>query len=478
MDRRNFLMFGGGAALAGGAGWLALSRNTPRSAQQASSLEASTVNAIGNRAPVDRFDLRIAPMRLEIAPNRMIETIGYDGGSPGQVLRMRSGVPTAVDVRNDTDRPELVHWHGQHLPAAVDGAHEQGTPPVPARGQRRYIFLPGPSGTRWYHSHGMSEGGRLGGLYTGQQGIVLVQPRGDPGAYDREVLLITHDWDKLLEKTDGENGAGKPAFSINGRSLGHGEPVRVRPGERILFRIVNGNAEDEVRLSLPGHRFHIVALDGNPVPRPQPVDFLRLGSGERIDAIVEMTSPGIWVLGDVRDDRRNRGMGVVVEYSGQSGAPNWRSPATKRWNYLAFGEAGAVPTPDATIELIFDKGPAESRSRGNEGGQAASGGDAWRINGQPFWKQQPKKLNLGWRYRLVFRDRSGKLHPLHLHRHSFELVAIDGQQTSGIIKDTVCIEPNGSAEVDFVADQKGLSLFHCHIQNHMDNGFMSLFDTI
>ena len=76
----------------------------------------------------------------------------------------------------------------------------------------------------------------------------------------------------------------------------------------------------------PGHTFRVVALDGNPVPTPAQVPVLWLGTAERISAIVEMHRPGVWVLGDLDDDDRRRGMGIVVEYAGQSGQAAWEKP--------------------------------------------------------------------------------------------------------------------------------------------------------
>jgi FtsP/CotA-like multicopper oxidase with cupredoxin domain len=79
------------------------------------------------------------------------------------------------------------------------------------------------------------------------------------------------------------------------------------------------------------------------------------------------------------------------------------------------------------------------------------------------------------RYRLVFHNRSDDSHPVHMHRHLFELVEINGKPTAGIMKDTVIVPAFGRVAVDLVADQPGLALFHCHIQQHMDFGFMALF---
>ena len=90
------------------------------------------------------FTLRIAPVSVELAPGKVAKTIGYNNTVPGPTLRMQEGISTTIDVFNDTDSDELVHWHGLMVPAEVDGAAEEGTPPVPAHGQRRYTFVPKP----------------------------------------------------------------------------------------------------------------------------------------------------------------------------------------------------------------------------------------------------------------------------------------------------------------------------------------------
>src|SRR5713226_2427651 len=100
--------------------------------------------------------LRIAPISLEIGPGKTIQTTGYNGSAPGPILRFREGKPVNIDVFNETDVPETVHWHGQLIPSAVDGAVEEGTPAIPPRGHRRFRFTPKPAGTRWYHTQSMA----------------------------------------------------------------------------------------------------------------------------------------------------------------------------------------------------------------------------------------------------------------------------------------------------------------------------------
>ena len=106
------------------------------------------------------------------------------------------------------------------------------------------------------------------------------------------------------------------------------------------------------------------------------------------------------------------------------------------------------------------------------------GFNLWTINGEPFEKSEPIPVQQGRRYRLAFVNKSDDLHPLHLHRHNFELTKVHGQATAGIFKDTVLIQGFSRVEVDFVADNPGLTLFHCHQNLHMDFGFMRLFEYV
>jgi len=127
-------------------------------------------------------------------------------------------------------------------------------------------------------------------------------------------------------------------FCINGRMGGHGEPIRVKQGERVLFHILNASATEIRSLALPGHVFRVVSLDGNPVPTPANVPLLWLGTAERVSAIVEMNHPGVWLMGDLSDDDRGHGMGIVVEYAGHKGKPQWVAPKPFRWDYTRFGK--------------------------------------------------------------------------------------------------------------------------------------------
>jgi FtsP/CotA-like multicopper oxidase with cupredoxin domain len=164
------------------------------------------------------------------------------------------------------------------------------------------------------------------------------------------------------------------------------------------------------------HTFKVIALDGNLVPTPAEVPVLWLGTAERISAIVEMNRPGMWVMGDLAE----------------------RNAAERGFNQWAINDA------------VFSNGSMT-----------------------PAYHLRQRR-----RYRLRMRNASDDIHPIHLHRHSFELTKVAGTPVAGIMKDVVMVGGYQEVEVDLIADNPGLTLFHCHQQLHMDFGFMTLFDYV
>lgn len=430
-------------------------------------------SAQADATPAD-YTIRIAPLALELAPGRVIQTTCYNGTVPGPALRLREGKPVSIKVVNDSGYANLVHWHGFMIPANQDGATEEGSPIIPPGGALLYAYTPRPRGTRWYHSHAMAMTNLNRSTYTGEFGFLIVAPAaGDPGRYDREILLAAHHWQgswmSLQDIRKGpppDNGLEVmyQAATLGDRMLGHGEPIRVRRGERVLFRLLNASGNMGISLALPGHRLQVIALDGNPVPNPVPVDVLKLDVAERADVIVEMNNPGIWIFGSTDDDDRGMGMGVVIEYANESGAPQWLPAPKSAWDYTVFGRDHRAVTPDETIDLKFEK-IAGGRGRYNR----------WTINGKSWPNTNPLfTVQQSKRYRLVLNNDSGDAHPVHLHRHSFEITKVGAKPTSGVIKDTISLPRYSTAEIDFVANNPGDTFFHCHHQDHMDEGFAGL----
>ena len=456
MNRRDFLQLSGLAS----AGLSSLDWQSAMAADADTRKEATA-----------QVQLHIKPVSLEIGPGKTIQTVGYNGSVPGPIFRFTEGKPVTIEVFNETDVPEVVHWHGQMIAPAVDGSVEEGTPTIPPHGRRRYRFTPRPAGTRWYHTHTMAHGDLSRAGFSGQFGFAIVEPARHPGDYDQEICIAAHHWEPSLANMGPPDNGWEIAYrsaTLNGKMLGAGEPLRVRAGQRLLFRLLNASATDEIRLALPGHRFTVIAMDGNPVPRPQTVDILYLDIGERIDAMVQMDNPGVWVFGSAKEEERMMGMGVVVEYANKSGEPQWQQPSNVGrgpWDYTLFASDQPGPKPDHQFDMKFEKIPGNRKDFNH-----------WTINGKSYPDNGKLRLEKGKRYRLNFNNDSGDIHPLHLHRHTFEIAQIGEKPTAGLRKDVVSVARRSMAAIDFVADNPGLTLFHCHMQLHMDFGFMQLFE--
>ena len=423
--------------------------------------------------------LRIEPCTLDIGKGVSIKTTSYNGQVPGPLLRLREGVPVTVDVTNASGTPDLVHWHGLAIDPINDGAMEEGSPMIAGGATQRYTFTPKPSGTRWYHTHAGAYENLKASTYTGQFGFLLIEGSEQPAHYDQEINLAIHHWEPsfvpMVETMRAESSnmpltpgsdVGYKYATINSHMLGAGEPIRVKQGQRVLMRLLNASATENVVLALSGHTFKVIAMDGNPVPNPKSVEVLSLAVAERVDAVVEMNAPGVWVLGSTLEKARQMGLGIVVEYAGKSGAPVWKDPAPSEWDYSQFASAPpATPTvPDETFTLTFR----------DIGAKKGTNFDIWTINNKSWPEVDPLMVQAGKRYRMILRNGSGDQHPIHLHRHSFEVVQIGDKKMSGLMKDVINIMPLDTVHIDMVANNPGDTLMHCHQQLHMDYGFMWL----
>jgi len=440
---------------------------------------APSFSVLGRDLAAPDYRIDIAPVTLDLSPRHRLKTTAYNGQVPGALLRFKENQPVTVEVTNHTDRPEVVHLHGLFTPPEADGAIEEGTPRIEVGATARYTFTPRPAGFRWYHTHTMAMDDLTRAQYSGQHGFLMVEPRDDPARYDQEFFLALHDWSGYLLAN--EDGAMNPSYAvatINGKAMGFGEPLRVKMGQRILLHVLNSSPTEVHWIALAGHAFRVVALDGNPVPTPRTIPMLRLAPAERVSAIVEMDNPGVWVLGEVRKHVQALGMAVAVEYEERRGPARWEQPSDLIWSYEQFAAAqpaNASPAPPILVPLVF-----ESRFRGH------GAMEAWTINGESYPNAKVAPLIRGRRYRLQLINKSMDDHPLHLHRHSFELRTLGAPLTAargaapseigGILKDVLLLDAQTRAEVEFTADNPGASLFHCHQQNHMDRGFMMLFE--
>jgi FtsP/CotA-like multicopper oxidase with cupredoxin domain len=97
----------------------------------------------------------------------------------------------------------------------------------------------------------------------------------------------------------------------------------------------------------------------------------------------------------------------------------------------------------------------------------------WGLNGKTFDPDDPLTVAEGERVEIVLRNKTAMPHPIHLHGHHFQVVAIDDERFSGAVRDTVLVPPERSVTIAFDADNPGHWAFHCHQLYHMAAGMMT-----
>jgi FtsP/CotA-like multicopper oxidase with cupredoxin domain len=79
----------------------------------------------------------------------------------------------------------------------------------------------------------------------------------------------------------------------------------------------------------------------------------------------------------------------------------------------------------------------------------------------------------GERVEMTLTNRTEMSHPMHLHGHHFQIVAVNGARMQGAVRDTELVPVGGSVTLAFDADNPGKWMFHCHNLYHMRSGMMT-----
>src|SRR5216683_5996044 len=448
---------------------------------------------------VRQFQLTVGRTQWELAPGKVVDAYAYNGQVPGPELRVIEGDTVQVTVKNELSEPTTVHWHGVDVPVAMDGVPDTSGPPIAPGGTFTYEFVATPAGTRWYHAH-FDEMNQQGG---GLTGALVIEPR-DPTAMkpDREYTLLTGEWVTAAGNQAPAaptpsaaggvggmpgngmgggmmgNGGGMGSasarppfdtFTLNGKAYPSAAPLVVRQGERVRLRLINASATDTQVFALAGHRLTVTHSDGNPLVTPVDVDAVPLGVGERADVEFVADDPGRWKLEAFMPAVTNQGQMVDmtdVVYEGHEGDVARDFPADASIRIARYADFTGPPhpaAPDRTYELTLSGGMM----------MMGMGSDAWTINGRSYPDTPPIDVKVGQRIRLRLFNMSMEDHPMHLHGHTFQVVAVNGRSVDGPLKDTITLRHMEQYDIEFVANNPGTWLFHCHNLVHMLGGLMA-----
>lgn len=513
--RSRVLVTAGAAALAAvaavvwfatsGTGGASLSLVTPNSSQVAQAESLRDVEG----ARVHDVALTAAPERVDLG-GRSVETWAFNGTVPGPAIRVRAGDVVRARVTNHLPQPLTVHWHGIALRNDMDGVPGVTQDPIAPGASFTYEFTAPTPGTYWYHPHTGTQLDR--GLYGA---LIVEDPSARPG---RELTLMLDDWidgtgqnpDQALQRlrqggmpmpghtmpghtmpgmdhsmpgmdhsmpgmdetsgpvaTSAQQPLGPdtadltyPLYLVNGRTPTHPAAYPVRAGEQVRLRLINAGASTPFRVAFGGGRMTVVATDGYPV-EPVRTDALLIGMGERYDVLVTVPGNGVYPLVAAAEGQNDQALAVLRSGAGAL-PPADVHPA--QLDAAPLTSAGLHATPDVALAA----GSPRRTYRATMTGTMMTFDWGLRV---PERGGATLPVKAGERVRMVLANDTMMWHPMHLHGHTFQVVTADG---TGPRKDTVVVAPHSSVTVEFIADNPGQWMVHCHNLYHAEAGMMTM----
>tara|TARA_R110000787_G_scaffold185774_2_gene297380 strand:- start:983 stop:2308 length:1326 start_codon:yes stop_codon:yes gene_type:complete len=403
---------------------------------------------------------------------------GYEGRTPGPLLRIRQGARLTRRFVNELPQASTIHWHGIRIDNAMDGVPDLTQKATPPNGQFLYDFTAPDAGTYWYHPHNRTWEQMARGLY----GALIVEEPEAPRV-DRDEVLLIDDWrltqdariaDNFGMITDWAHGGRLGNWiTVNGQSA---FALSVKRYERLRLRLVNTANARIFSLGLEGLAGWIVALDGQPVAAPTLAGGrLILAPAQRMDLIVDVTSaPGS--KAQLVSFDRNRPLSIAA-FDIADTVRNERLPAP-------------VPLPPNPVPALGPLDKARRATLRMEGG-AMGGmrgamidgrmmgmralvdtGKVWAFNGLADMPDTPLiAASAGETIRIKMINDTAWPHAMHLHGHHFRKIGPD--KTPDPLRDTILMDRNETAEIAFVADNPSDWLLHCHMLEHSAGGMMT-----
>ncbi|MCV2449098.1 multicopper oxidase domain-containing protein [Paracoccus sp. DMF] len=431
-------------------------------------------------------------------------------GTPGLILD--PGQRFLLDLTNDLTEPTIIHWHGQIPPNAQDGVPDMPMPLLKPGETRAYDFEAA-AGTHWMHSHVPIQEMQL-------LAAPLIVRRPEDLRVDRqEVTMFLHDFSfrppeevldeirsgkghdeaaeaEMSQPAGHDMGSGMAmngmsemsgmsmpgmtgmqmdlndfdfdAYLVNDRTLSDPEVVRVEKGGRVLLQIINAAAATVFWIDsgeVPGR---LVAVDGQPV-QPLPGTRFGLAMGQRLDIEIDLPAGGgAWPILALREGAHER-TGLILATAGAIvpvilGMADDAAPAFD----IDLGQEAALRAVAPLTERVADASPMVML-----GGQMQP--YRWTINDRVFEDRIPVTAKTGQRVEIMFHNMSMMGHPMHLHGHHFQVVAINGKRFVGALRDTVYVPPMSMVTVALDAGEAAEWMLHCHHMPHLASGMMTTF---
>ncbi len=434
-------------------------------------LAPSTVDKDGTRV----FDLRMRTGSTEFRTGVATPTWGFNGGHLGPTLRAERGERVKVRVRNTLDEASSVHWHGMHLPAAMDGGPHQS---VEAGGTWTPRWkVDQPAATLWYHPH--PHGATERHVRKGLAGMFLLDDERSgrlalPKTYGVDDLPVMVQ-DVTFDGADLDHGHGFLANTgfLGERTMVNGtlDPYAEVGDERVRLRLLNASTARIYTFGFDDDRsFSLVGTDGGLLAAPAAMNRIQLSPGERAEVVVTM-----------RPGERT----VLRSYPWRDG-DSWE----RRFN---GGDDSFDVLQLRAAERLRPSPAVPSRLAEDEGLELPEAGDAVRgrhfelrrsgINGRPMAMDRVDETVVrGTTEVWTLRNGGDMTHNFHVHDVQFRVLDADGKRPEPALrgrKDTVAVPVGSTVRIalrfDGPSDPDTPYMYHCHLLSHEDEGMMGQF---
>lgn len=454
--------------------------------------------------------LRIVRRNIEVK-GRAANVFGLTRADGKSGLEIPAGEDFNVVLRNETAEPTIIHWHGLTPPWPQDGVPDAPQPPIAGGAERAFNFSLDRPGTYWMHAHTLQEQQLLAAP-------LIIADAADKDRDEQEIVVLLHDFsfsppEELLARLTAKSGAtgqmpgmggggmamgggsmhmggmagmksmdmpgsmnmsgmahggmmdlndiDYDAYLANDRSLDDPEVIPVEKGGRVRVRIINGATATAFTLDFGELDGMLIAVDGQPI---LPIKGRRfpMSMGQRIDVRLELP-------------RETRAFPILARREGAKERTGFilRPPGAEVAKVASTGNEDA-PVLDLALESqLKAAAPLAGRPAQKKFDMALAGDMAayrWALKTTPNLA-----VDRGDRVEVTLRNVSMMAHPMHLHGHHFQVVAIDGRRITGAVRDTVLVTPRHSVTIAVDASNPGQWAFHCHHLYHMAMGMMATF---
>jgi FtsP/CotA-like multicopper oxidase with cupredoxin domain len=485
------------------------------------------------QAKTRHYELEIRRGRVNISGKKEVNwALLVNGGIPGPVLEFTEGDEAEIRVVNHVkDEDVSVHWHGILLPPLMDGVPYANTPPIMPNGSFTFKFKVRQHGTYWYHSHSMAQEqeGVLGAIVIhprnekikvdrdvvallgdwsdepGEDIMKNLRKDGDYYLYKKDRMrswwgawkarslrnYLKNQWSRMggMDLSD----VGYDAFWINGKRESILTPAKA--GEKIRVRIVNGSSSTYFYASLGTEPMTVISADGHDID-PVAAKEILLGMAETYDILFEpkdnksyelkasaqdgtgVTSAWIGEGAKIRaPERPSPDMYGVINHAGVEHGGRHHPGMDMEASHGSMHPAGHADSsrPVKSLEVDDIRSPVKTsydKTYLRHELKLVLDGDmdryVWFINGRAISEDRTLYVKEGEVVRYEFVNQSMMHHPMHLHGHFFRVLNAAGDQSP--LKHTVDVPPHQSRTIEFLADEPGEWMLHCHNLYHMQGG--------